>query len=109
MTRNEAAWRQAILCAKDDAALRSYLTVAEAWARLMEARLAEGGTLDASLMASTLDEADTLGLSGSLHAGTIQVLERTWVHGADLRALHEKARAKAGEATTDQLTGCSRS
>ncbi|MDH5738700.1 MAG: hypothetical protein OEY77_00075 [Nitrospira sp.] len=69
---------------------------AQAWADLMEARLAHGATVD-ECADETSHTADTDGITGFMYGCAVSVLARCWVHGDALRLWHNKETQIADE------------
>lgn len=65
----------------------SIATYAERWARLMQLELSEGKEL-ADIWSAASTEADLEGMSGNSAGIATHLLTETWVHGAELRRLH---------------------
>ena len=64
-------------------------TYAERWARVMEGRIAHGGTIaDSAETASYL--ADEEGITGFMYGAAVGMLARVWIHGEELRCWHNK-------------------
>lgn len=61
----------------------------EAWANLMEARIAAGAQVK-DVAEETGHAADTEGVSGFMYGCAVSVLSQCWVHGEDLRRWHNK-------------------
>lgn len=61
----------------------------EAWANLMEARIAVGEKLQ-DIAEATSHEADTEGITGFMYGCAVSVLSKCWVHGEALRRWHNK-------------------
>lgn len=60
---------------------------AELWARVMEARIAAGDTVDGCARDAS-SVADTEGITGFMYGCAVGVLARCWVHGESLRQWH---------------------
>lgn len=61
----------------------------EAWANLMEPRIAAGEKLQ-DIAEATSHEADTEGITGFMYGCAVSVLAQCWIHGEDLRRWHNK-------------------
>ncbi len=85
----QAAWQQWWDANKDGYGI-GIMHYAERWARMMQLELAEGKTLD-EIWASTSHEADLEGMSGFTQGAATHMLTVCWVHGAELRRLHNKS------------------
>lgn len=59
----------------------------EAWANLMEARIATGETVE-QCAKETSHEADTEGITGYMYGCAVNVLAHCWEHGETLRRWH---------------------
>lgn len=60
---------------------------AQRWAELMQARIAQGDTLE-SIAKDTEREADTEGITGFMYGCAVSMLAGCWVHGEALRQWH---------------------
>jgi hypothetical protein len=60
---------------------------AERWARLMQARMADGKKLEDIAKQSSLD-ADNEGITGFMYGAAVATLAKTWEHGDQLRRWH---------------------
>jgi hypothetical protein len=60
---------------------------AEAWANLMEEKMAAGAAL-ADMWKAASHEADAEGITGFMYGAAISILSGAWEHGEDLRRLH---------------------
>ena len=63
------------------------LSYAERWARMMQLEMSEGKMLE-EVWRSTSFEANLEGMSGATQAAATHLLTLFWVHGAELRRLH---------------------
>jgi hypothetical protein len=61
---------------------------AEAWADLMEARMAETGAPVEEVAKSASHDADTEGITGFMYGAAVSVLASVWEHGDALRRWH---------------------
>lgn len=61
----------------------------EAWANLMEPRIAAGEKLQ-DIAEATSHEADTEGITGFMYGCAVSVLAKCWIHGEALRRWHNK-------------------
>ena len=61
---------------------------AEAWADLMEARIAEGAEKWEDVAKETSHEANTEGITGFMYGAAVAVLATSWKHGDRLRRWH---------------------
>jgi len=78
----------------DDPYSRRVFTYAEDWAKLLEARIADGAT-DAQVMRVIVDHADadshtadTDGITGFMYGAAVSVLSKAWIYGEQLRRWH---------------------
>lgn len=88
MDRDEAKWQHGVDAQKGDGYGLGVYGFAEAWARLMQAKIAEGKTIDA-----TADECCSLadkgyGITGFMYGCAVSVLSECWKHGEELRRWH---------------------
>ena len=65
----------------------SILRFAQRWAELMEVEIASGKKM-AEIADRTSDQADSEGITGSMHIYAISLLAKTWIYGEDLRRWH---------------------
>ena len=72
----------------------------ERWAALMEAKLAEGETIQA-VAEATSREADTEGISGFMYGMAVSALAHCWQHGEALRKWHNKEYDYEGDGTVN--------
>lgn len=84
---DEAAWLTAKAANENDPYGAGILSYAERWARMMQLELSEGKTLG-EVWSSTSHEADLEGMSGFSQSAATHLLTQSWVHGAELRRLH---------------------
>ena len=63
------------------------ISYAERWADLMEARMAEGHTLE-EVAKDTSRKADSDGITGFMYGAAVAVLASVWEHGEALRRWH---------------------
>ena len=83
---NQELWNQG-LANNPDPYGRSCYTYAEAWADLMEKRMANGEKLE-DVADSTSHEADTDGITGYMYGVAVALLSQAWEHGEELRRWH---------------------
>lgn len=81
---NEELWLAIKTEERDDNRISTY---AERWARMMQLELSEGKTLE-QIWHWTSREADLEGMSGATSSIAVDILARCWIHGAQLRRLH---------------------
>lgn len=102
--KDKAEWEKGLALNQDPYGGEVY-RYAEAWADLMEARMADGEALENCAEQASHD-ADTEGLTGFMYGCAVQVLSAVWEHGEALRRWHnidtqlqdegEKANASGG-------------
>jgi len=63
------------------------ITYAQRWARLMQAEMANGKSLE-EVAEATSFEADLEGITGFMYGAAVSVLSQVWVHGDRLRRWH---------------------
>lgn len=90
MTLRDTDGWQKWVAANADAYGSGMLGFAERWARLMEAQMAHGETLDACAQTSSR-EADSEGITGYMYGVAVRVLAEVWIHGEPLRRWHNLA------------------
>ena len=88
MERDEAKWQAGIDAQNGNAYGLGVYGFAEAWARLMQARIAEGKSL-----ADVADECCAIadkgyGITGFMYGCAVSVLAGCWKHGEELRRWH---------------------
>jgi len=84
--RNQKEWEKCLQSNKDGYG-GGILNFAELWARLMEGRIANGGTLEeCAEEASHL--ADINGITGFMYGAAVSILSQVWIHGEELRRWH---------------------
>ena len=66
---------------------RRCFTYAEEWANLMEARMADGESIE-DCAKETSHEADTDGITGFMYGAAVSILAGCWEHGEELRRWH---------------------
>jgi hypothetical protein len=66
---------------------KGIIDYAEAWANLMERRMALGATLEDCAKQASHD-ADTDGITGFMYGAAVQTLATSWEHGEALRRWH---------------------
>ena len=88
MQRDEVKWQEGIDAQKGDGYGLAVYSFAEAWARLMQARMSEGAKLEdvAEECCSLADKA--YGITGFMYGCAVSTLAHCWVHGEDLRRWH---------------------
>lgn len=88
MRRDEAKWQEGIDAQKGDGYGLAVYGFAEAWARLMQARLAEGKKIAdvADDCCSIADKA--FGITGFMYGCAVSALAVCWDHGEELRRWH---------------------
>lgn len=88
MDRDEAKWQEGVTAQKGGGYGLGVYGFAEAWARLMQAKIAEGKKI-----AEVADECCSLadkayGITGFMYGCAVSTLARCWVHGEELRRWH---------------------
>jgi len=87
--KNEAAWKKYVEVNKTDSYSNGVIVFAKLWARLMEANIAAGKTIeDCADECSHL--ADTDGITGFMYGCAVSILAQVWLHGEILRRWHNK-------------------
>ena len=89
-------WRKWLKANKDSYGI-GIMHYAERWARMMQLEMSEGKSLE-EIWSSTSHEADLEGMSGFTQSAATHMLTICWVHGAELRRLHN---ARWGSDTTE--------
>jgi hypothetical protein len=84
---NEEAWLTAKAANENDPYGAGILSYAERWARMMQLEMTEGKSLE-EVWSSTSFEADLEGMSGFSQGAATSLLTQSWVHGMELRRLH---------------------
>lgn len=69
---------------------------AETWARVMEARIASGYTVE-GCAADASHVADADGITGFMYGAAVSVLAATWIHGEALRRWHNAKYGQGGD------------
>jgi hypothetical protein len=85
---DEAAW-QSSKDANTDPYGSGIIRYAEAWARLMQAEIANGAALE-DIADDTSHVADVEGVTGFMHGAAVALLAECWVHGDRLRQWHNR-------------------
>mgnify|MGYP001603931777 CR=1 FL=1 len=98
-----AGWEQACK-ANTDPYGAAILAYAERWARLMEGRIAHGGTLEACASEAS-NIADTEGITGFMYGAAVGILAEVWVHGEALRRWHNLTTQLSDEGEQANTTG----
>ncbi len=88
MDRDEAKWQEGVAAQKGDSYGLGVYGFAEAWARLMQAKLAEGKSI-----ADSADDCCSLadkgyGITGFMYGCAVSTLAHCWKHGEELRRWH---------------------
>ncbi len=102
--RDEVGWKKAVE-ANPDPYGSAVMQYAEMWARLMEARIVAGDTVEACADEAS-HIANTDGITGFMYGCAVSILSQVWIHGEALRRWHnlktqirdegEKANAEGG-------------
>lgn len=85
---DEEGWKKFVANNKDGYGGR-VVRYAEEWARLMQTRLDNGGTMEGSAE-ETSRMADDDGITGFMYGCAVGVLAKVWKHGEALRRWHNK-------------------
>ena len=88
MERDEAKWQEGIDAQKGDGYGLGVYGFAESWARLMQAKIAEGKTI-----AEVADDCCSLadknyGITGFMYGCAVSALSHCWKYGEELRRWH---------------------
>lgn len=88
MERDEAKWQEGVAAQKGDGYGLGVYGFAEAWARLIQGRIANGEQLAdvADECCSVADKAH--GITGFMYGCAVSVLAHCWKHGEELRQWH---------------------
>lgn len=84
---DKTRWDEALPQTAESLYGTSIATYAERWARMMQLELSEGKELT-EVWIETSHEADLEGMTGYSQGVATHLLTETWVHGAELRRLH---------------------
>lgn len=84
---NKEGWLAAKAANESEPYGAGILSYAERWARMMQLEISEGKTLE-EVWSDTSFEADLEGMSGLSQSIATSLLTQTWVHGLELRRLH---------------------
>lgn len=87
MQLKDAEIWQSWLDANQDGYGSACMRYAQAWAELMEAKLAEGVTLE-DIAKDTSHAANTEGITGFMYGAAVSMLAQAWEHGEALRRWH---------------------
>lgn len=96
---DKAAWDMAVQANQNGSGQR-ILDYAERWARMMQLELAQGKAL-ADVWEPTSFEADLEGMSGFSSGLATHLLTQCWVHGAELRRLHNASYGSDSQGTVN--------
>lgn len=88
MERNEAEWQKGIAAQKGDGYGLGVYGFAEAWARLMQAKMTEGKSIAESAEACCSVADKGYGITGFMYGAAVSVLSHCWKHGEELRLWH---------------------
>lgn len=72
---------------------KAVVDYAEAWANLMEKKMAAGEKLEA-MWESASHEADTEGITGFMYGAAVSILTHAWKHGKELAKWHNRKYVK---------------
>lgn len=88
MERDEEKWQEGVAAQKGDGYGLGVYGFAEAWARLMQAKIAEGKEIGevADSCCSLADKG--YGITGFMYGCAVSVLAHCWKHGEELRRWH---------------------
>ncbi len=84
--RDIEAWDKTVAAQSDDYG-KATIRYAEQWARLMEARIANGDTLEACAQDAAY-LANNEGVSWFMYGCAVGILAQCWIHGEQLRRWH---------------------
>lgn len=84
--KDRDGWNKTVAANTDDYG-NAVIKFAERWARLMEGRMANGGTLEACAE-ETSSLADNEGITGFMYGCAVSILSQVWIHGEELRHWH---------------------
>jgi hypothetical protein len=86
--KDEDGWKKTVEVNTDGYG-KGVIDFAERWARLMEGRIANGGTVEkCAEEASRL--ADNEGITGFMYGCAVSILSQVWIHGEQLRRWHNR-------------------
>jgi hypothetical protein len=77
---------------------------AERWARLMQARMADGSKLE-DIAKQASHDADNEGVTGFMYGCAVSMLSQTWEHGEELRRWHNLDSQLGAEGEKANATG----
>jgi hypothetical protein len=88
MERDDVEWQKGVDAQKGDGYGLGVYGFAEAWARLMQAKMAEGKPIGevADACCSLADK--NYGITGFMYGAAVSVLSHCWKHGEELRRWH---------------------
>ena len=89
MLKNEDAWTKSVET-NEDRYGDAVISYAERWARLMEGRIAHGGTVD-GCAEETSRIADSEHITAFMYDCAASVLSQFWIHGEELNKWHKLA------------------
>lgn len=84
--KDKVGWEKGLAQNQDSYGNQIY-RFAKSWADLMEARIANGKTVE-QCAKDTSHEADTTGITGFMYGAAVSVLSAVWEHGEELRQWH---------------------
>ena len=108
----EAEYAEYVKLNSTDDYSKGVIDYTEAWAKLMEEKLAQGETIE-GCADKTSHDADTEGITGFMYGCAVSLLASAWEHGEALRRWHnlatqigregERANAKPGRVLNPAL------
>ena len=85
--KDQEGWDTTVSVNKDGGYGEAVIVFADQWARLMEARIANGDTIEACAD-EACSLADDQGITGFQYGCAVSILSKVWVHGEGLRRWH---------------------
>jgi len=102
--KDEAGWKKIIEVNADNEYGAAVTVYAELWARLMEANMAKGSTIeDCADECSYLANTDRI--TGFMYDCAVSILSQVWTHGETLRLWHNKSTQIGTEGDNANKTG----
>lgn len=86
--RDAEGWRKSVDVNAGDPYGNAVTQYAEAWADLMEERMAGDETMLPSIAKQASHDADTDGITGFMYGCAVSILSQVWAHGEALRRWH---------------------
>lgn len=84
---DEDGWQRTLDANSEEPYGQAVMKFSEAWARLMQAGIADGKTI-AEIAGDCNKEADAYGITGFQYGCAVSILSLTWQHGEELRRWH---------------------